>query len=511
MGFLTKANDHTPQALMEISDQALTDLLVTEYMEELFDLQHAHETLHWKQFLTTDPEDLIYRREILEELRKQPQIVQLVRALCQCIQEIQIICNSQYSGQYYSDTIQEFKLFKHAHDALQALANALHAEMEQTHIQSRGLLRLYEVTREKLDQHYFTSFPEDWSRMTTGLDAMGSLTLRFTFDDELHITHCAVTAIQKDKYGKKLLPFGSRNGKLSDKLWDITPVKDMRTPAEELIHDELTLNHKQFLLLLRSLTEDLSDLYQDLTFYLAALNYWKRMNDLGQDPLFAEIRPMEEKAFTATGMVDPILLLHKGEAVSNDIDFAPSGEICILTGMNQGGKTTFLRTVGTLQVLFQLGWPLTAATASLSPVEKVVTVFSHEENTQLQHGKLGQELKTMQLGMSQMTTYSLMLFNEPITGTSPMENLYLSREILSACKLSGYHGIWVTHIYDLAGRADAMNAALSGSRISSLTVRVEGEGENVRTSYRIVRGAPSFTSYAKQVLQRETKLNLSES
>ena len=171
--------------------------------------------------------------------------------------------------------------------------------------------------------------------------------------------------------------------------------------------------------------------------------------------------------------------------------------------MNQGGKTTFLRTVGTLQVFFQLGWPVTAASASLSPVEKIVTVFSHEENTQLQHGKLGQELKSLRLGMTEMTPYSLMLFNEPITGTSPMENLYLSREILSVSKLSGYHGIWVTHIYDLAAGCEEINQALSGSKVSSLIVLVEGEGEDVHTSYRIIRGKPGYTSYAKQVLERE--------
>ena len=504
MGFLTKANAQTPSANMVISDQALTDLLLTDYIEELFDLQHAQAALEWKQFLTTDPEDLLYRKEILKEFRQLPQVVQQVRALCQCIQEIQVVCSNQQSGQYYSDNVREFKLYKHAHDTLQALSSSLRSEIDAGHVHSRGLTRLYQVANEKLEQHFYESFTPDWDALSTGLETIGSFTLRFTLDEELHVTNCAMTAINKDKYGRKLLPFGSKNGRMPDKLWEINPVKEMRTPAEELIHDELRLNHKLFIQILRLLIADLSDLYQDLTFYLAALNYWKRMEEFKQTPIFAEIRPMEAKAFTATEMVDPILLLHKGEAISNDVDFAEEGEIFILTGMNQGGKTTFLRTVGTLQVLFQLGWPLTAATASISPVEKVVTVFSHEENTELQHGKLGQELKTMKLGMTEMTTYSLMLYNEPITGTSPMENLYLSREILSACKLSGYHGIWVTHIYDLASRAKSMNENLSGSKISSLTVKVEGQGDNVRTSYRIVRGDPSFTSYAKQVLQRET-------
>lgn len=505
MGFLTRANETAPSRPMLLSDQALADLLLTDYMEELFDLAHAQE-LHWQDFLTTLPEDLAYRREILKEFHSYPDLVQKVRAVCTCILEIQQVCRSPRSTRYDSDSLQEFKLFRHAHDTLTDLAAVLQEGIDAGRIVSTGLNRLYAVVREKLDRHYYMTFSEDWDAVTSGLDSIGSYTLRFEVDDELHLKNCAITAIHKEKYVKKLLPFGSKEGRMPDKLWDIGPVKEMRSPVEELLHDAMRIHYRQFLSTLRDMTEDLDDLYRDLNFYLAALNYWKQMDGYGQPLVFPEIRPMEEKAFTVTGMVDPVLLLHRGSAVSNDIAFAPQGELLILTGMNQGGKTTFLRTVGTLQALFQLGWPVCAGAASISPVEKIVTVFSHEENTQLQHGKLGQELKTLRQGMTDMTPYSLMLFNEPITGTSPMENLYLSREILSVCKLSGYHGIWVTHIYDLAADLTRINEQLSGSRVSSLIVQVEGDGADVRTSYRIIRGKPGYTSYAKQVLEREVGL-----
>ncbi len=502
MGFLTKANENRPSAPMLISDQALTDLLIQDYMEELFDLAHAQE-LNWQVFLTTDPEDLSYRKDILTEFKQFPDIVMKVRAVCTCILEIQTICRAPRSFGYNSDSLQEFKLFRHAYDTLSDLAAALKEQIEKEKISSAGLKRLYEVVQEKLDKHYFTSFAQDWDAVTSGLDMIGSYTLRFTLDPEMHLKGCAITAIHKQKYARKILPFGSKEGRHPDKLWDLSPVKEMRSPVEELLHDAMRIHYRQFLSTMRDMTEDLDDLYRDLNFYLAALNYWHQMEGYHLEPIFAEIRPMEEKAFSATNMIDPVLLLFRHDAVGNDITFAPNGELLILTGMNQGGKTTFLRTVGTLQLLFQLGWPVPADTATISPVEKIVTVFSHEENTQLKHGKLGQELKTLRLGMTEMTPCSLMLFNEPITGTSPMENLYLSREILSVCKLSGYHGIWVTHIYDLAAGCDEINQDLSGSQVSSLVVKVEGTGENVRTSYHIVRGQPGFTSYAKQVLERE--------
>ena len=156
-----------------------------------------------------------------------------------------------------------------------------------------------------------------------------------------------------------------------------------------------------------------------------------------------------------------------------------------------------------LQLLFQLGLPVPAKEAAISPVDKIVTVFSHEENTELEHGKLGQELNTVQDGMREGTAYSLMLFNEPITGTSPMENLYLSRLVLSACKVKGYKGIWVTHLYDLASRADAMNEKVSGSRVSSLVAKAVLHGDTADATYVIVPGEPAFNSYAREVMKKE--------
>ena len=174
----------------------------------------------------------------------------------------------------------------------------------------------------------------------------------------------------------------------------------------------------------------------------------------------------------------------------------------MLTGINQGGKTTFLRSVGVTQAIFQLGWPVSCKEASISPVDKIVTVFSHEENTNLQHGKLGQELKTVREGLDLATDRSLLLCNEPITGTSPMENLYLSREVLISCQLLKCRGIWVTHLYDLAAEAPEMSKLLNGSKISSIIALSLEEGDTVKATYRIQRGDPAFTSFAAQVLKQ---------
>lgn len=506
MGFLTTTDIHKQPSPLQITDQALTDLMLDEYLGRIFQGQHGSHTLAWTQFLTTDTEDLLYRREVLQELAEHPHLVESITAVCKCLSEIRTLQEMPSSDEFYAESIREFSVLQLAHSTMAALSEQLQQLSAAGGIRSRGLNQLARVIADKVAVNFTADFDRQWQQYAGGLDQLGSFRIRFTLDPELHVCGAALTAIQKERFVKS--SFGSRTLKelrQPEKPWDWAPLKEMKTPTEELVRVQLSNNQKQFNQALQRITADLEDLYQDLLFYLGALRYMRQMKKTNTAVCYPEIRPAETKEFSAKTMINPVLTVFKrGGTIPNDITFEPGGEILILTGINQGGKTTFLRTVGVIQALFQLGWPVPATEAAISPVDRIVTVFSHEENTQLQHGKLGQELKTVRAGLDLATPNSLLLCNEPITGTSPMENLFLSREVLSACKLQGYKGIWVTHIYDLASGADEMNQSLAGSKISSIIAIAVGSGADVGASYKIERGKPQFTSYAKEVLRKET-------
>ena len=48
-----------------------------------------------------------------------------------------------------------------------------------------------------------------------------------------------------------------------------------------------------------------------------------------------------------------------------------------------------------MQVFFQLGLPVPAQEAEISPVDAILSVFSVKEDTKLLYGKLGQELTAL--------------------------------------------------------------------------------------------------------------------
>ncbi|MBQ7916203.1 MAG: hypothetical protein IJ315_05385 [Firmicutes bacterium] len=506
MGFLTELEGK--KLPMAASQLALDDLMVSDFMKRIFAPHTAGQVFEWEKYLTANSADIVYRREVLKELAACPALIEKMKGLCACINMITRLKDEHMSSEYGPEAFREFGIMREAYDQMKEMQESLQILMEDGTVASRGLVKMCEMLREKLHNNFCDSFPQDWDTMTSGMEKIGSMTLRFTLDDEMHVQGASIVALHKQKYSKGGFLQWKKEMMHTEHPWELNALKEMTTPTEELLGDELRFNQRQFYQRLYRMTLDLDDLYQDLIFYLGALEYCSKMAEAGVSLCLPQILPMEHKGYVARNMINPVLVIMNPskKPVPNDVDFRKGGEIFLLTGINQGGKTTFLRTVGTIQVLFQLGWPVPATEASISLVDKIVTVFSHEENTALQHGKLGQELKTMKQGMEEATVDSLLLCNEPITGTSPMENLYLSRVVLTSCKVNGYKGIWVTHLYDLANRAQAMNEELPGSTISSLVARAVERGNTVDASYRIERGNPAFTSYAREVMRKEASL-----
>jgi MutS domain V len=67
----------------------------------------------------------------------------------------------------------------------------------------------------------------------------------------------------------------------------------------------------------------------------------------------------------------------------------------MITGANQGGKSTFLRSVGVAQLMMQCGMFVAAESLRASVVDGVFTHFKREEDATMERGKLDEELSRM--------------------------------------------------------------------------------------------------------------------
>jgi DNA mismatch repair protein MutS len=230
-----------------------------------------------------------------------------------------------------------------------------------------------------------------------------------------------------------------------------------------------------------------------------------------------EIRPLEERTCRIRNGYNINLagvLLAEGcenldeSIVKNDIRFDAEARVMILTGPNRGGKTTYTQAVGLCQVLAQLGLPVPADEAALSPVDGIYTHFPIEEKIEYGTGRLGDEAKRIDEIFSSLTRHSLLLLNESLSGTSADESLYIAKDVVGILARLGVRCVFATHLHRLAAAVDEINGNPGdGDKVVSMVAAVreetkDDETKEIRRTYRIVPGPPAGLSYAREIAER---------
>jgi DNA mismatch repair ATPase MutS len=244
----------------------------------------------------------------------------------------------------------------------------------------------------------------------------------------------------------------------------------------------------------------------EFAFYLNAVKLIRRIRGRGLPMCRPDIAPIDERVFVVDELYELNLALrmaHKrtesdlhAVIVTNQVEFGPAGRIFILTGPNQGGKTTYTQAVGVAQVLAQAGLHVPGTQARISPVDGIYTHFPVEERLGMEAGRVGVEAQRLSDIFGQATGHSLVLMNESLASTSEGESLYLAQDVVRGLKLLGLRAIFATHLHPLAERIDTINTESPGdsrliSMVAGITGVENGDGEHgVRRTYKIQRGPP---------------------
>jgi DNA mismatch repair ATPase MutS len=252
----------------------------------------------------------------------------------------------------------------------------------------------------------------------------------------------------------------------------------------------------------------LSALRDDLTFYLAAVRLMERLHSRGLPVCRPEIAPMTERVCELQEAYSLNLALHQirhaddsAGIITNDVHMGDNGRIGILTGPNQGGKTTYTQMVGLCQILAQTGVWVPAARARISPVDNIYTHYPVEEQVAKGTGRFGDEAQRLSAIFSRGTRHSLVLLNESLASTDSGESLYIAQDIVRVLRRLGARAIFATHLHELAADVDALNASTDGdSLIVSLVASWrDASEESPGRSYKIAPGPPLGRSYAREI------------
>ena len=215
-----------------------------------------------------------------------------------------------------------------------------------------------------------------------------------------------------------------------------------------------------------------------------------------------KLMPTEEKAFSAKGLYNPrVALAIEEKIVTNDIVFDDAAKIYVLTGPNRGGKSVITVAVGAAQAMCQLGLPVPALEADISPVDGIFTHFPEGADDTIDKGRLGEECARLKEIFDAASPDSMILLDESLSSTGAYEAAYIAAEILSGFAVMRCRGIFSTHLHELAASVPEINARSieqDGVRIDTLVAGIE-DGER---SFKIHRMKPDGKSYAKDIADK---------
>ena len=169
---------------------------------------------------------------------------------------------------------------------------------------------------------------------------------------------------------------------------------------------------------------------------------------------------------SAKGLYDLALALtnlEKGQAViSNDAYLAADESFFVLTGPNQGGKTTYARSLGQLIYFTKMGLDAPAEAAEVPYYQNLWTHFSVEESAETGRGKLMDELERLKPMMQKGQSHCFVVINELFTTAANFDANVMGKRVLEYFIGEHCKGIYVTHLCDLSKACDGVVSLRAG-------------------------------------------------
>jgi hypothetical protein len=233
----------------------------------------------------------------------------------------------------------------------------------------------------------------------------------------------------------------------------------------------------------------------ELAFYVGCLNLHQRLADKSEPLCFPIPVAATERRHSFRELYDICLALTvDGRIIGNEIN-ADGKDLTVVTGANQGGKSTFLRSIGLSQLMMQAGMFVPAESFSANVCVALFTHYKREEDTAMESGKFDEELSRMSAIIEELTPDATVLFNESFAATNEREGSEIGRQIVRALLEKRIKVFFVTHFYDFA------NSFWERHLDNVIFLRAERRADGIRT-FKLIEGEPLKTSFGEDLYRR---------
>ncbi len=438
--------------------------------------------------LNNDADTILYRQDILKDCLKNPSIIRAIYAFA--VEAIESRKTSWFSifttypSSILSGSIGMMQIFM---GILKKLRNT--ADEHAGKFDSQGFTRFFEMLKDELADDYFIEIQNHLNELR--------------FRDGILMS----AELGKGNKGINYILRKLQDKKLTWLEW-LFPKKPTGYtfnihPRDESGARALSELNNQGINLVANIMAQSTDhilgffniLRTELAFYVGCLNLHERLVQLGELSCFPFPAACEERKHSFNGLYDVCLALSmKQKIVGNNMN-AENKNLVIITGANQGGKSTFLRSIGVSQLMMQCGMFVPAESFSANICRSLFTHFKREEDITMKSGKLDEELSRMSDIANHITSNSMLLFNESFAATNEREGSEIARQIVSALLEKGIKAFFVTHLFEFA------HSLYDKKLENAIFLRAERQADAKRT-FKLLSGEPLQTSYGEDLYNR---------
>lgn len=452
-----------------------------------------------KEFFYTFParEDVRYRREIYQDIKKKNLYEGLIQFSSDMRRAVEIEVSPTFSGEPIQGACWQLEAVYHYCKAILELKKKLEEGIEKQEIAAEGWKALLDYFNELFQDADFAKMQEEAYRIWGMLKGT-----RFTLEingNKVRISPAAQQGNYEDLLGECFEKFeapqkGSMHSPFTGDLFLSRFERRMLQAyfgKHPELENEITLFAEKYQEYKQT---QILQLEKEVQFYLAYYAFQKEWE--AQGAVFSAPAMDEKKVMEAFGVYDLALACvnypAKKKVVSNDFLYAKDEKFFIVNGPNQGGKTTFARSLGQLIYFTRMGLDVNAEKANIYYFEELVTHFSVEESIESGQGKLMEELRRLAPIMNKNCENAFVIINELFTTAAHYDGCIMGAKVLDYFIKRNCHGVYVTHLR-------ALGEDTAG--VIHMAATLDDSVEHRRT-FKILRSKAECSGYAKDIVDR---------